>query len=130
MKNPLHILLLAILLTSCQESITMGYDETMNDPILETDLDKSPKENVEAFLADAGVNANSITIYSNEEKSCECAKNGMDCLCKLGNAGLSSHSCGDAEQLCGKTKYIEVDVASGDADKLSSIGFDRVGGSE
>ncbi len=124
------LLLLVVLGTSCQETVKLGYDETINDPILEANLSESPKENVGKYLADAGVTAETITIYSSPEKNCECAKKGMDCYCKLGNSGLSSHSCGDAEEACKKPKYIEVEVAAGDAGKLSSKGFNEIDAGE
>lgn len=123
-------LLLVVLLSSCQETVKMGYDETINDPVLEADLSASPKENMEKYLADAGVTADAITIYSSPEKNCECAKKGMDCYCKLSNSGLSSHSCGDAEVACKKPKYIEVEVSAGDAGILSSKGFNEIADSE
>ena len=62
----------------------MGYDETKSPPILETNLDKSPKDNAKDYIAKSGVDVNSMTIYSSDTKRCACAKHGKDCLCKLG----------------------------------------------
>lgn len=101
----------------------MGYDESVNDPILEADLQKSPRANVEAFLADAGVTALDIGIHSSPAKDCACGKDGSDCLCMLRNTGGYGQSCADATAMCKVTKYIEVQVYPEDADALTAVGF-------
>jgi len=106
----------------------MGYSENSNAPILETDINKSPKENVRLLLKNAGVDISdrSIRIYSSDQKSCECAKHGRDCYCKLGNSGIKPHSCGDVEKICKKEKFIEIKIKPEEADQLGKLGFTKI----
>ena len=120
----LTLLIGVLFLVGCGNStVTLGYDESVNDPILEADLQKSPRANVEAFLADAGVTALDIGIHSSPAKDCACGKDGSDCLCMLRNTGGYGQSCADATAMCKVTKYIEVSVYPEDADALTAVGF-------
>lgn len=125
MKYPI-LLLLAVLVIGCDDAIVMGYDETQNEPILENSLNLSPKENVRQFLSENGVEAQSVAIYSSPAKDCACAKSGGDCYCRLDNLTGYGPMCADAETLCKKAKYIEVEVAATASSVLEPLGFEQV----
>lgn len=126
MKQLLFLFLSIFLFSSCEKTVKVGYNENLNPPILETDLNKSPKENVRQFIKNTGVDIKDRAIrISSGGKKCACAKFGKACYCQLSNIGIKSKSCGVAKSSCEKKKIIEIKVAPEEVDKLVALGFKR-----